>query len=282
MRWVGAPAQCERRAAQPRHDRVRSIFRARALTAPRARGSEPTQVRLLAGVAHEHICEYYESFVDNNKLCIVMEYCPCGDLSRYVRRRKQQARPLAENTIWSYFMQMAMAVQHLHKAKVLHRDVKLANVMRKTAEVVKLGDLGVARLLKGRLATTQIGTPHYMPPEVWKNRPYSFSSDAWALGVCLYEMCTFGVPFEARSLPELRQKVMRASYAPISSSYSSDLSRVIRALLDPEPSTRPTVADVLRMSCIRRCVRAIEARCPLWGCRVTVTVSVRHASPERS
>lgn len=216
------------------------------------RNEAVNEVRLLAGVAHPHICEYYESFVDGNKLCIVMEYCPCGDLSRYVRRRQSQGRPLAEDTIWSYFIQMAVAVEHLHSNKVLHRDIKLANVMRRTPEVVKVGDLGVAKLLKGRLATTQIGTPHYMPPEVWKNRPYSFSSDAWALGVCLYEMCTLGVPFEARSLPELRQKVLRAHYAPIPQFYSADLGRVVRALLDPEPSTRPSVADVLRMACVRR------------------------------
>ena len=56
------------------------------------RNEAVNEVRLLAGVAHPHICEYYESFVDGNKLCIVMEYCPCGDLSRYVRRRQSQGR----------------------------------------------------------------------------------------------------------------------------------------------------------------------------------------------
>jgi len=68
------------------------------------------------------------------------------------------------------------------------------------------GDLGVAKLMKGAMTNTQIGTPHYMPPEVWRNRPYTYNSDVWALGCVLFEMCTFTVPFEARSMEELRFK----------------------------------------------------------------------------
>jgi serine/threonine protein kinase len=64
-------------------------------------------------------------------------------------------------------------------------------------------------LAAGTLARTQIGTPHYMPPEVWKGRPYSFTSDSWALGCLLYEMVALKVPFEARSMSELKLKVGR-------------------------------------------------------------------------
>jgi hypothetical protein len=63
------------------------------------------------------------------------------------------------------------------------------------------------RTRAGTLARTQIGTPHYMPPEVWKGRPYSFTSDSWALGCMLYEMAALKVPFEARSMSELKFKV---------------------------------------------------------------------------
>ena len=62
------------------------------------------------------------------------------------------------------------------------------------------------------MTNTQIGTPHYMPPEVWRNRLYTFNSDVWALGCVLPEMCTFAVPFEARSMEELRFKVMKGKF----------------------------------------------------------------------
>lgn len=81
----------------------------------------------------------------------------------------------------------------LHDARILHRDVKAANILITSADTVKLGDLGIAKFMKTGMTKTQIGTPHYMPPEVWRNKPYSFSSDVWALGCLLFEMSTFQV-----------------------------------------------------------------------------------------
>ena len=61
-------------------------------------------------------------------------------------------------------------------------------------DIAKIGDLGIAKVLsKTAAAKTQIGTPHYMPPEIWKNQPYGFSSDSWAMGCLLYEMMTLKV-----------------------------------------------------------------------------------------
>ena len=168
------------------------------------------EIRLLASVQQNTaISGFHEAFIDGNRLCIVMEYAPFGDLSRALRKRQAQRKLLPEDLIWSYFIQIARGLQALHSQKILHRDVKTANVLRMSGEVVKLGDLGVAKLMKNNMTNTQIGTPHYMPPEVWRNRPYTFNSDVWALGCVLFEMCTFTVPFEARSMEELRFKVMK-------------------------------------------------------------------------
>jgi serine/threonine protein kinase len=109
---------------------------------------------------------YHEAFVDGNRLCIVMEYAPHGDLSRAIRKRASQQKYYSEDQIWSYLIQLAHGLQAMHKARILHRDVKTANVLRCAGETVKLSDLGVAKLMKGAMTKTQIGTPHYMPPEV--------------------------------------------------------------------------------------------------------------------
>lgn len=118
-------------------------------------------------------------------------------------------------------------------------------------DIAKIGDLGIAKLLKNTIAAkTQIGTPHYMPPEIWKNRPYGFASDSWALGCLVYEMATFKVPFEARSMNELRYKVMKGTYPPIPSSYSRDLQQLVKECLDPAPEKRPSMDSILASSAV--------------------------------
>lgn len=195
---------------------------------------------------------FHEAFIDGNRLCIVMEYAPFGDLSRALRKRQAQRKLLPEDLIWSYFIQIARGLQALHAQKILHRDVKTANVLRMSGEVVKLGDLGVAKLMKGAMTNTQIGTPHYMPPEVWRNRPYTYNSDVWALGCVLFEMCTFTVPFEARSMEELRFKVMKGKFPSIPAVYSSDMQKMVKWLLISEPSQRPDINAVLSHPSVER------------------------------
>jgi len=120
------------------------------------------------------------------------------------------------------------------------------NIMVMENDVAKIGDLGIAKLLKQTMAAkTQIGTPHYMPPEIWKNRPYSFTSDSWAMGCILYEMATLKVPFEARSVNELRYKVLKGTYPAIPSTYSRELQQMVRDCLDQIPEKRPTMDQIL-------------------------------------
>eukprot|EP00951_Prasinocladus_malaysianus_P022739 scaffold191499_cov37-Prasinocladus_malaysianus.AAC.1 len=108
------------------------------------------------------------------------------------------------------------------------------------------------------MAKTQIGTPHYMPPEVWKSRPYAFPSDAWALGCMLYEMATFNVPFEARSMSELRYKILRGRYPPVPRQYSADLQQMITKLLDQNPDARPTMKQILETEVVKKMEQKIR------------------------
>eukprot|EP00877_Chromochloris_zofingiensis_P002096 jgi/Chrzof1/11888/Cz06g13190.t1 len=167
------------------------------------------EIRLLASVQHPNVIGYNEAFLDANRLCIIMEYAPDGDLAKLIKKWQFMKRPMPEDLIWKLFIQTARGMCALHNMKILHRDIKPGNIMVSDSDVVKIGDLGIARILKHTMAKTQIGTPHYMPPEIWKSKPYSFSSDTWALGCVLYELCTYKVPFEAKSMQELKYKVMK-------------------------------------------------------------------------
>ena len=78
--------------------------------------------------------------------------------------------------------------------KIVHRDIKCANLFLTKEGVLKLGDLNVSKVAKGMLST-QTGTPYYASPEVWQDRPYDLKSDIWSVGCVLYEMCTLQPPF---------------------------------------------------------------------------------------
>eukprot|EP00210_Caulerpa_lentillifera_P008417 g8029.t1 len=197
------------------------------------------EIRLLASIQHPNIICYNEAFIDGNFLCIIMEYAPRGDIGGYIKKGKQLKREFPEDIVWNFFIQICLGVQVLHDNQVIHRDIKPMNIFVSNHDVVKVGDLGIAKKLKADLAHTQIGTPHYMPPEIWKNRPYSYACDIWSLGCLLYEIMTYKVPFAARSLHELRAKVTTGRFSPLpNGKYSKELTQLCQSMLQINPSKR--------------------------------------------
>ncbi len=90
---------------------------------------------------------------------------------------------------------------------------------------MKIGDFGIAKVLLATLqkARTQIGTPYYLSPEIVQNKPYSFSTDVWSMGVMLYEMCMQKLPFDGESLPVIFMRIMGATYDPVTGPYSPEM-----------------------------------------------------------
>lgn len=135
-------------------------------------------------------------------LIIVMAYCEGGDLCKYLRAQKEI---LEEQQLVEWLVQICMALQYLHTRNILHRDLKTQNIFLTSTHIIKLGDLGIARVLDSAsdLATTVIGTPYYMSPELFRNTPYGKESDVWALGCCTFEMMTRRHAFNARDINSL-------------------------------------------------------------------------------
>jgi len=102
-------------------------------------------------------------------------------------------------------------LQYIHHKRILHRDIKTSNIFLTSNGTVKIGDFGISKVLENTLdqASTVVGTPYYMSPEVCENKPYTFKSDVWALGCVLYELCTLKHAFDANNLLGLIFKIMR-------------------------------------------------------------------------
>ena len=178
-----------------------------------------------------------------------MEYCDAGDLSQFLNLNQQLAKYLSEEKIWRYFIQTCLGLLHIHLKKILHRDMKSMNIFMNKDGTIKIGDLGVAKVLnQTQFAKTMIGTPYYLSPEICEEKPYNEKSDIWALGCILYECCTFKHPFNASNQPALIMKILKGKYDPIPREYSSDLSKMIYNILQKNHYNRPTVFKLLNNS----------------------------------
>ncbi|XP_077014271.1 serine/threonine-protein kinase Nek3 isoform X5 [Tamandua tetradactyla] len=167
---------------------------------------------LLAKMKHPNIVAFQESFEADGHLYIVMEYCDGGDLMQKIRHQKGKLFP--EDMILNWFTQMCLGVNHIHMKRVLHRDIKAKNVFLTQNGRVKLGDFGSARLLSNPMAfaCTYVGTPYYVPPEIWENMPYNNKSDIWSLGCILYELCTLKHPIITEYGKQILEETKRSKH----------------------------------------------------------------------
>uniref|UniRef100_A0A8C2YSN9 non-specific serine/threonine protein kinase n=1 Tax=Chinchilla lanigera TaxID=34839 RepID=A0A8C2YSN9_CHILA len=210
------------------------------------------EVAVLANMKHPNIVQYRESFEENGSLYIVMDYCEGGDL--FKRINAQKGVLFQEDQILDWFVQICLALKHVHDRKILHRDIKSQNIFLTKDGTVQLGDFGIARVLNStvELARTCIGTPYYLSPEICENKPYNNKSDIWALGCVLYEMCTLKHAFEAGSMKNLVLKIISGSFPPVSLHYSYDLRSLLSQLFKRNPRDRPSVNSILEKGFIAK------------------------------
>ena len=206
------------------------------------------EVRILASVKSNFVVSYKEAFFDekDNTLCIVMEFADRGDLYQKIVAHKKSAKFFEESDIWRIFIQLVKGLKALHDLKILHRDMKSANVFLFSNGCAKLGDLNVSKVARRGLGYTQTGTPYYASPEVWKDKPYDHKSDVWSLGCVLYEMITLKPPFRAKDMEGLFNKVCKGQYNRIPDRFSDDLFKIVQYLLQVNSIQRPSCEQILQ------------------------------------
>ena len=212
------------------------------------------EAQILGKLDHPNIIKLLEVF-DSKKpkhaLNIVTEYADGGDLSEKIK--SQNKKPFTELEILNYFTQICLALKHIHEKKIIHRDLKSSNIFLMKNGLIKLGDFGISKGFQNTMekAKTMVGTPYYLSPEILENKPYDAKSDIWSLGVLLYEMMTFKMPFSANSFPILVVKILRGNYTPPPTIYSKDLREIIDKCLIVDYGKRPTIQQILNFPIIQ-------------------------------
>ncbi|OMJ69407.1 hypothetical protein SteCoe_32875 [Stentor coeruleus] len=211
---------------------------------------------ILRNLNHPNIIQFRDAYTTKKKkLCIVMDYADGGDMQSKIKERN--GRLFQEDQVLDWFVQICLAMKHVHDRKILHRDLKSQNIFLTRTGRIKLGDFGIAKVLSATVdnAKTMVGTPYYLSPEIVENRPYSFKSDIWSLGVLLYEMCCLKPPFDATSLHFLALKIVRGQYPPLNKQFSQPLRNLVTKMLKTDSNQRPTIHEILKEPLIRNRIK---------------------------
>ena len=219
---------------------------------------------ILSKIHSPYIVKFYDSFFHNNSLNIITEFCTSGDLCDYIQMYIQHKKKMSEKLIWKLFIQICLGLHYLHNHKILHRDIKTKNIFLNEDFSVKIGDLGIAKILENTTsyAHTFIGTPYYLSPELCKDLPYNDKSDVWSLGCVLYEMVTLKHPFEAKTRVEIYDKIINGNYEGIDKYYSLELRRMIDLLLIKDEKKRPKICEILSLGIIKEKAKECGIKIP--------------------
>ena len=198
-----------------------------------------TELSIHSELKHPGIVELLGHFREQDMHYMVMEAAE-GNLGARVNG------PVEESKARMWFRQIAEAVGFLKKQGVVHRDIKMANVLVMKDGMLKICDFGMAsRVEENEMNFTMCGTPNYIAPEIVARSGHGFAVDIWSLGCLLFTLLAGKPPFES---DELKSTLKRASIGDFTlpSSCSSDACDLIMRLLQPEPALRPTIEAVLQ------------------------------------
>ncbi|PYH34095.1 serine/threonine protein kinase nimA [Aspergillus neoniger CBS 115656] len=239
------------------------------------------EFNILSSLRHPNIVAYYhrEHLKASQDLYLYMEYCGGGDLSMVIKNLKKTNKYAEEEFVWRILSQLVTALYRCHygsdpvdvgsnilgpapkpsglKGKqaqmtILHRDLKPENIFLGSDNTVKLGDFGLSKLMNSHdFASTYVGTPFYMSPEICAAEKYTLRSDIWAVGCIMYELCQREPPFNARTHIQLVQRIREGKFAPLPDFYSPELKNVIANCLRVNPDHRPDTAALINLPIIR-------------------------------
>ena len=222
------------------------------------------EIELLSMIHHDNIIKFCGLKKTVNHYYVLTEYCNGGTLSSNLRKYMQTyQRPFTEEIVQYLMKQIVNALYYLHFNKIIHRDLKLDNILvnfptdydKKQLNMmsckVKLIDFGFATKLNGPLTYTALGTPTNMDPKILENiktgvqnTGYNETVDIWSLGILCYEMVVGHMPFSGASMEELYSKVKNGSYS-LPMTLSKEIVSFINGMLKENPQKRLTATQLL-------------------------------------
>jgi len=212
------------------------------------------EVSILQKVSHPNIVPLYEVYDTAEKIFMVMDLVDGGELFKKILQRGFYSEKEACEVVRG----LLDAVRYLHERKIIHRDLKPENLLiRKGKDTqILLTDFGLSRILgEESLASTAVGTPYYVAPEIILARGYDTQVDLWSIGVITYFILAGFPPFMGESLPDIVDLILKCGYSfpsPYFDEVSSEAKDFIRRLLVLEPAHRMTADEAMKHPWIKK------------------------------
>ena len=217
-------------------------FNKKNLVNENARNKILYETNLMRGLYHPAVTKILETFETEQYMLIIMEYISGGNLQNFVKKR----RKLCEKTSRILFRQLIQGIKYIHSKGIVHRDIKLENILLDLNNIVKICDFGVGKLThKGQKLLGQCGTPVYMAPEIIKGEGYEgFPVDIWSSGVALYIMLSGNIPFNRDKTHDLQSAIINLPYKNIDG-VSDSANDLLKNILEKDPVKRYTPDQIL-------------------------------------
>jgi serine/threonine protein kinase len=216
---------------------------------PKTESTLRNEIEILRTMDHSHIVKLYDVLREGAMVYIIMEYCGGGSLEEYINKKG----PLPEDEVQHFTKQLALGLQYMRGKGIIHRDLKPENLLLTVAHEtgnLKIADFTFARYIEpGDLATTIVGSPLYMAPELFFARQYTEKADLWSVGAIIYKMLTKMPPYPSISYSELIQKMGRGNPV-IPQLVSADMKDLLASLLQCTPELRISWTEFFHHSCL--------------------------------
>ncbi|XP_062945045.1 testis-specific serine/threonine-protein kinase 4 isoform X2 [Cynocephalus volans] len=242
----------------------------------------PREIQVMKVLRHKYLINFYQAIETTSRVYIILELAQGGDVLEWIQRYGACPEPLAGK----WFSQLTLGIAYLHSKGIVHRDLKLENLLLDKRENVKISDFGFAKMVPSNqsvrsspsnrqmncfshLSQTYCGSFAYACPEILLGLPYNpFLSDIWSMGVILYTLVVAHLPFDDTNLKKLLRETQKEVTFPSNTTISQECKNLVLQMLC-QATKRATILDILKDSWVLKFqpeqptheVRLLEAMC---------------------
>lgn len=205
------------------------------------------ETKFLERLSHPHIIKYYKNFRINDFIYIIFDYMSNGNMEEYVKAHKKMNRNFPEEELWNFFLQCMWSLAYIHSRGIIHRDIKLNNLLLDNNMKIKLGDFGVCGLsfdenikyseecflfLSEKIEKKDMNSNSDIDEESDESNKYDQKNDVYCMGICFYKMCHFCHPKDNDNNNE-EEKI-----------YSDELESIIECMIEKDRKNRKTSEEI--------------------------------------